>query len=120
MAHADIQIPFTLYSRNFEALGFLNDGEDIISGAEILARTTGVNGGMIESFGDVAFVAEYRHHLPAILQSYDLLTNGREVPRRPYNAMYFVWFANSGWLMRRNRFASNWWGANNLVLRRLP
>ena len=36
--HAEIRIPFTVDGRNFEAVGFLREGEPSVSGDEMLRR----------------------------------------------------------------------------------
>ena len=72
MAHKDIRVPFTVDGRNYEAVGFLNEGESPVSGDEMLKRTAGKNGGAIGGW-DEEFLSKRLIKFPKELCPYVLV-----------------------------------------------
>ena len=114
-AHKNICIKFTVDSRNFEAVGFLNDGERKVDAYTMLERTQYENNGAIAD-EDWEFLSERTNQFPEELREYALVTM-REVPDRKGAISFFVchcsdpWKQGWSWLLNNyDRFA--------LVLRR--
>lgn len=72
MAHKDICIGFTLGGQPFEAVGFLEDGEEFVSGDGALRRTD--NGQIVRSKEDWRLLYTNRSQLPEKLSQYCLMT----------------------------------------------
>lgn len=123
MAHKDIKKKFKVKDhktgevRRFEAVGFLNKGEERVSGNEALARTANENGGTIGD-EDVAFFQEHCNKPSKTLKSCFLITNKRFFIGAQCVARLLV-FGESRWLRVHYYFDSNLY-SQFFVLRRLP
>lgn len=114
--HKDICFQFTLGGEAFEAVGFLEAGEDSVQGTVALSRTD--NGHLLKSEEDWRFVYEHRYELPRELWVYWSVT-ARPDPDDPHRVFSLFhdfydgdrWYY--GWYDLDHR-----WNRNNLVLRR--
>lgn len=115
MTHKDIRIPFEVGGRNFEAVGFLKDGESSVDGKTMLSRIAEENGGAIGQ-EDVAFLSERRNNFPKEIRRYTLAT-GIHKPGGPQDVSCFVWGDGDQWY-RGWLFLEGQWDDHFLVLRR--
>ena len=74
-AHKDIRILFEVGGRRFEAVGFLEEGEQQrVSGSTMLERTSKENGGAIQK-EDAEHILHLLDQLPTELEMYRLMTD---------------------------------------------
>lgn len=112
-SHSEICIQFELGGQPFEAVGFLNAGENSTAGEEALRRTD--NGHIVRSDADWRFVCDHRAELPKELNSYWLAT-ARPGPVDP-RCVSCLYRFGAGW-------CGDWgglggpWSRGGLVLRR--
>lgn len=107
----DICVQFTLDGRDFEAVGFLNEGESSATGIEMIRRTNKDNN-VVSEHEEWYFIWKHYAELPKELLNYLLITN-RQEPGQPTLIYYFGWTGREckGWLENR-------WSDKCLVLRR--
>lgn len=112
--HKKICITFELEGRLFEAVGFLEAGEEL-SEEEILRRVADKNNGAIGR-DDTDFISEHLHNLPQELRRYYLITGcfAKDKPRYLVHFFFCVnsWHKSRGWSSQRRGF-------NHLVVRRV-
>lgn len=121
MAHKDIQILFTIDGRNYEAVGFLNEGEERISSDHMFARTANKNGGAIGT-SDEQLLLDHQNKIPIELQDFSLIMNRRCIDDTLDNVSY-IEFECRGKFWGRSRSSSRYGYVQltrgYLVLRRL-
>ncbi len=117
MVHKDIRIQFEIEDRRYEAVGFLNEDEPSIEGYKIFPRVNGDNGGVID-YREMVFINEHRNQLPTSLNEFVLVTDSRDLVDDLHDTELFRWMNGKWW--RLYGCVDQKWGANYLVLRRLP
>ena len=110
--HAEICIPFEIDGEEFEAVGFLQEGEQSCLGEEAIRRC---GDHVVTSEADWNLLYRNRAQLPTELESYVLVT-GRPNPDSPrvVSSLYFVGF---GWYGGWSNLSYQW-GRSCLVVRR--
>ncbi len=111
--HKEICIEFSVGGRDYEAVGFLNAGEENVLGTTALERTN--VDGLVIGQEDFGFIWVHHKDLPEKLKMYVLLTNTLH-PEQSRNIRFFVWLGMR-WGHHRDWIA-NLWGNNILVIRR--
>lgn len=100
-AHRDIRIKFEIHGRQFEAVGFLGEGEFDVLGDEMLSRTQNENGGAIKG-EDELYLRQRFTQLPQELAQYWLVTNERHLEDGRYISCFYK--NNHGWYGLNNYF----------------
>lgn len=95
-AHKSIRIPFIVGGRNYEAVGFLDEGESPVDGEELLRRTAGENGGAVGEEDD-DFLRERFYHLPPELRPYKLVTSRPDPDHQLFISTFFFSFGERRW-----------------------
>ena len=123
MAHKDVRILFTVQRRNYEAVGFLDEGEDSCAGDEMLRRTAVENGGAIGEKDEI-FLWKHRAQLSKKLNGHCLFT-GKCSPgdsqSQSVSGFCLSYPFPDYWGWSRFRCENNVYvGHRHLILRRLP
>lgn len=116
MDHKDIRIPFEVDGRRYEAVGFLNKDEQLVSGEDMLSRTANPSCNIIGE-DDAVFIDERLNLLPENLRKFHLVTNQRR-PDSPRNIMIFC--CHDGMWRKFWSHLDCAWREDELVVRRLP
>ena len=110
-AHKDIRIQFTMEDRHFEAVEFLNEGEDSVSGDEMLRRVPDAIGEEDTNFLEKRVGQDWSRDL----WPYRLATNRRD----PGDQRRVRFFYRSGFRWDRDwRRLDGQWHGYALVVRR--
>lgn len=115
-AHKDIRIEFEIDGRRFEAVGFLAEGENSVSGDEMIRRTANENNGGIGEDDYLFLSKKRRDKFPEELRQYCLITN-RRYPDAPHYVSRFKWDGGE-WLLGWSYLNHYEWDKNFKVLSR--
>lgn len=117
VAHRDIRIPFTIADRHYEAVGFLNEGEESVDADTMFVRTAMENGGAIGEEDD-DYIWAHRDQIPTQLQGYWPATNRHNIPEQMPRHIRCYGFYDGRW--DRGWYGpGNQWYDWNLVVRRI-